>query len=69
MAIHKQAAIETAKLLAALIAGGIAMYFLLDILGPKVGIFFILLGMIGGFAWTAYDYFVHKYTLQDKWKL
>jgi len=69
MSIRTKAAIETAKLLAALIAGGVAMYFLLDILGPKVGLVFILLGMIGGFAWTAYDYFVHKYTLQDKWKL
>ena len=69
MSIRSQAIIETAKTLAALIVAGVACYFILDILGPTVGLILMLVSLVGWFTWLTYDFYVHKFTLQDKWKL
>jgi hypothetical protein len=66
MNIRTKAAIETLKMLAAFVAGGVAFYFLIDFFGPKVGMVSILIGMIVGLSWTMYDYFVHKFTWEEK---
>jgi hypothetical protein len=69
MSIRSKAAVETLKTLGAFTAGGVAFYFLLDLLGPKLGMLLMLVSLVGWFAWLVYDYYVHMFTLKDKWKL
>jgi hypothetical protein len=69
MGIHKQAAVETVKSVAVLFAAGVVFYFLLSILGPKLGLLFMLVSMIGWFTWLTYSFYVDKFTMQDKFKL
>jgi hypothetical protein len=69
MSIRSKAAVETLKTLGAFIAGGVAFYFILDILGPTVGLILMLVSLVGWFTWLVYDYYVHMFTLKDKWKL
>jgi hypothetical protein len=44
-------------------------YVLLDQLGPKVGLIFIGLGLVGSLTWSTYDYFVSKFSIEEKFKL
>lgn len=69
MSIRKKAAVETAKNVAAFGAGGVAFYFLLELLGPRLGLIFMLVSMIGWFTWLVYDYYVSKFTMEEKFKL
>ena len=69
MSIRKKAVIETGKFIAYFSILFCAFYVLLDQLGPKVGSIVIALSLIGSLIWWVYDYFVHKFTLEDKWKL
>jgi len=68
MNIRLKAAVETTKLLGLLGVIGAAYYMLLDMLGPKIGMLFILVSMIGVFSWSIYDYFYNKFTWQEKYK-
>jgi len=68
MSIRKKAAIETAKLTAFFAVGGVAFYFLLDLLGPKLGLGFLLFSLIGYFVWLAYDFYVNKFKWEEKYK-
>ena len=43
--------------------------FLLDQLGPKIGVIFIALGLVGSLTWSTYDYFVSKFSIEEKFKL
>ena len=63
MSIRSKAIIETAKTLAALIVAGVAFYFILDILGPTVGLILMLVSLVGWFTWLTYDFYVHKFTI------
>jgi hypothetical protein len=61
--------VETGKFLAYFSIIFCGCYVLLDQLGPKFGMIVIALGLIGSLAWSVYDYYVNKFTLEDKWKL
>jgi hypothetical protein len=69
MSIRSKAMIETAKTLAAFTAGGVAFYFLLDLLGPKLGVILMLVSLVGWFAWLTYSFYVDKFTVEEKFKL
>jgi hypothetical protein len=69
MSIRSKAMIETAKTVAIFFAAGVVFYFLLNILGPKLGLLFMLVSMIGWFTWLTYSFYVDKFTMQDKFKL
>jgi hypothetical protein len=69
MSIRSKAAIETLKTLGVFAAAGVLFYALLSILGPKLGLLFMLMSMVGWFAWLTYSFYVDKFTLEDKWKL
>jgi hypothetical protein len=69
MSIRSKAAIETVKTLAAFIAGGVAFYFLLDLLGPKLGVILMLVSLVGWFAWLTYSFYVDKFSIEEKFKL
>ena len=69
MSIRSKAMIETGKFLAYFSIILCGCYVLLDQLGPKFGMIVIALGLIGSLAWSVYDYYVNKFTLEDKWKL
>ena len=69
MSIRSKAIVETFKSLTIAVAVGVGFYMLLDILGPKLGLFFMLVSMIGWFAWLVYDYYVNKFTMEEKFKL
>ena len=69
MSIRSKAIVETLKSLAFVSAIGVGWYFLLEILGLKFGLLLMLVSMIGWFAWLIYDYYVNKFTIQEKFKL
>lgn len=69
MTIRSRAVIETLKVFAAYAAGGVAFYLLISFLGPKLGIWTLLGSLIGGFTWVVYDFYVHKFTVEEKFKL
>ena len=69
MSIRSKAAIETGKFLVYFSIIFCGCYVLLDQLGPKFGMIVIALGLIGSLAWSVYDYYVNKFTIQEKFKL
>ena len=69
MSIRSKAIVETLKSLAFVSAIGVGWYFLLEILGLRVGLILMLASMIGWFAWLVYDYYVNKFTVEEKFKL
>ena len=69
MSVRTKAAIETAKLTAFFALGGVAYYFILDLLGPKFGLGLLLVSLVGYFVWLAYDFYFHKFTVEEKFKL
>ena len=69
MSVKSKAAIETGKFLVYFSIIFCGCYVLLDQLGPKVGLIVISFGLIGGLAWSVYDYFVHKFSIEEKFKL
>jgi hypothetical protein len=68
MDIRSKAAVETAKVLALFIVSGAAFYFLLNILGPKLGIILMLVSLVGWFAWLTYSFYVDKFSWEEKYK-
>lgn len=66
MSIRSKAIVETLKSLAFVSAVGVAWYILLEILGLKLGLILMLASMIGWFAWLVYDYYVNKFTVEEK---
>jgi hypothetical protein len=69
MSIRSKAAIETLKTLGLFTASGIVFYFLLDLLGPKLGMLFMLVSLVGWFAWITYSFYVDKFSVEEKFKL
>jgi hypothetical protein len=69
MSVRSKALIETLKVMALWLAACVGVYFLLGILGPKLGMLLILVSMISWFGWLAYDYYVSKFTMEEKLKL
>jgi hypothetical protein len=68
MIVHTQAAVETVKTVAGYVAGGVAFYFLLNFLGPKLGLILMLVSLVGWVAWMTYAYYVDKFTWEEKYK-
>ena len=68
MSVRSKAAFQTAKALVIGFFTFAVFYLLLDLLGPKLGIAFLLISMISGFTWLVYDYYVHKFTVEGKLK-
>lgn len=69
MSIRSKAIVETLKSLAFVSAVGVGWYFLLEILGLKLGVLLMSVSMIGWFTWLVYDYYVNKFTVEEKFKL
>jgi hypothetical protein len=69
MSIRSKAIVETLKSLAFVSAVGVGWYFLLEILGLRLGLLLMLVSMLGWFAWLVYDYYVNKFTVEEKFKL
>ena len=69
MSIRSKAIIETLKSLAFVSAVTVGWYILLEILGLRLGLIFMLVSMFGWFAWLVYDYYVNKFTVEEKFKL
>jgi hypothetical protein len=66
MSIRSKALAETGKFLAYFSIMFCGFYVLLDQLGPKIGLIFIGLALIGSLLWTVYDYYFNKFTLEEK---
>lgn len=69
MSIRSKAIVETLKSLAFVAAIGTGWYILLEILGLRLGLILMLVSMMGWFAWLVYDYYVNKFTVEEKFKL
>ena len=69
MSIRSKAIVETLKSLAFVSAVGVGWYILLEILGLRLGLLLMLVSMMGWFAWLIYDYYVNKFTVEEKFKL
>lgn len=69
MSIRSKAIVETLKSLAFVSVVGVGWYILLEILGLRLGLILMLVSMFGWFAWLVYDYYVNKFTIQEKFKL
>ena len=69
MSIRSKAIVETLKSLAFVSAVGVVWYILLEILGFRLGLLLMLVSMMGWFAWLIYDYYVNKFTVEEKFKL
>lgn len=68
MTVRSKAIIETLKSLAFVSAVGFGWYILLEVLGFRLGLILMLASMIGWFAWLVYDYYVNKFTWEEKLK-
>jgi hypothetical protein len=69
MSIRSKAIVETLKSLAFVAVVGVGWYILLEILGLRLGLILMLVSMMGWFAWLIYDYYVNKFTVEEKFKL
>jgi hypothetical protein len=69
MSIRSKAIVETLKSLAFVTVVGVGWYILLEILGLRLGLILMLVSMMGWFAWLIYDYYVNKFTVEEKFKL
>jgi hypothetical protein len=69
MSIRSKAIAETLKSLAFVTVVGVGWYFLLEVLGLRLGLLLMLVSMLGWFAWLVYDYYVNKFTVEEKFKL
>jgi len=69
MSIRSKAIFETLKSLAFVSAVAVGWYILLEILGLKLGMLLMIVSMIGWFGWLTYDYYVNKFTMEEKFKL
>ena len=69
MSIRSKAIVETLKSLAFVTVVGVGWYILLEILGLRLGLILMLVSMMGWFAWLVYDYYVNKFTVEEKFKL
>lgn len=68
MSVKTKALVETAKVMALWLVAGVGVYFLLGLLGPKLGMWLILASMIAWFGWLAYDYHLNKFIAEEKLK-
>lgn len=68
MSIRSKAIVETAKSVGIFLAALAGFYVLLSILGPKFGILLLLASMILWFTWLSYDYYLNKFTTEEKFK-
>ena len=68
MTVRSKAIIEAAKSVGIFLAALAGFYVLLGFLGPKFGILLLLASMILWFAWLSYDYYLNKFTTEEKFK-
>ena len=69
MSIKKKALIETAKTGGLFLIALAALYTILNILGPKLGLILLSVSILGYFFWLTYDYYINKFTVEEKFKL
>lgn len=69
MSIKKKALVETGKTVGLFLIAMAALYTILNILGPKLGLILLSVSLIGYFFWLTYDYYISKFTVEEKFKL
>ena len=69
MSIKKKALVETGKTAGLFLIAMAALYTILNILGPKLGLILLSVSLIGYFFWLTYDYYISKFTVEEKFKL
>ena len=69
MSIKKKALVETGKTVGLFLIAMAAVYTIMNILGPKLGLILLSVSLIGYFFWLTYDYYISKFTVEEKFKL
>ena len=69
MSIKKKALVETGKTVGLFLIALAALYTILNILGPKLGLILLSVSILGYFFWLTYDYYISKFTVEEKFKL
>jgi hypothetical protein len=69
MSIKKKALVETGKTAGLFLIALAALYTILNILGPKLGLILLSVSILGYFFWLTYDYYINKFTVEEKFKL
>jgi len=69
MSIKKKALVETGKTVGLFLIAMAAVYTIMNILGPKLGLILLTVSLIGYFFWLTYDYYISKFTVEEKFKL
>ena len=69
MSIKKMALVETGKTVGLFLIALAALYTILNILGPKLGLILLSVSILGYFFWLTYDYYISKFTVEEKFKL
>ena len=68
MSVETKALIETAKTLGLFLIALAAVYTILNILGPKLGLILLSVSILGYFLWLTYDYYVSKFRSEETLK-
>ena len=68
MSVRSKAIAETLKSVVLFLVALAAVYTIMDILGPKLGLILLSVSMIGWFIWLTYDYYVNKFTTEEQLK-
>ena len=69
MSIKKKALVETGKTVGLFLIAMAAVYTIMNILGPKLGLILLTVSILGYFFWLTYDYYISKFTVEEKFKL
>ena len=69
MSIKKKALVETGKTVGLFLIAMAAVYTIMNILGPKLGLILLTVSILGYFFWLTYDYYINKFTVEEKFKL
>ena len=68
MSVRSKAIVETLKSVVLFLVALAAVYTIMDILGPTLGLILLSVSMIGWFIWLTYDYYVNKFTTEERLK-
>jgi len=68
MSVRSKAIVETLKSVGLFLIALAAVYTIMDILGPKLGLILLSVSILGYFAWLTYDYYVNKFTTEEQLK-
>lgn len=68
MSVKTKALIETAKTAGLFLIALAAVYTIMDIIGPKLGLILLSVSILGYFLWLTYDYYVSKFRAEETFK-